>query len=172
MNDSIPLSKLTQLDDGSYIEEHGLSYKDFKVGLKIKHRPGRTITDTDNTWMSLICHNNHPLHIDHEYGKKTEFGKVLVSSLVTFSIVSGLSLQGTSINAIANLGWKEVKLEHPVFIGDTLYAETQILEKRVSKSRPNQGIVTVRTSGYNQDGKRCLTSIRSFLMPIEESVRQ
>jgi itaconyl-CoA hydratase len=147
-------------------ESHGLLYEDFDVGDVYEHRPGRTITEADNVWQSLINMNMHPLHIDHEYAKTTEFGRPLVSSLVTFSIVGGLSLASTSARAIANLGWKNVKLTAPVFVGDTVYAESKVLAKRPSQSRPGQGIVTVETVGLKADRVQFLSWERSFLVPF------
>lgn len=159
------ISWLQPIGENRYRESHGMYFEDFIPGSIYEHRPGRTVTEVDNIWQSLINMNTHPLHIDNEYAKETEFGRPLVSSLVTFSIVGGLSLASTSARAVANLGWKNVTLPHPVFVGDTLYAETTIIEKRLSKSRPNQGIVTVETRGLNQDGVICLFWERSFLMP-------
>lgn len=142
----------------------GLFYEDFKVGDIYEHRPGRTITATDNIWQSLIDRNQHPLHIDVEYGKKTEFGQMLVSSAITFSIINGITVNTLSMNAIANLGWDKVRLLNPVFVGDTLYAESKILSKRLSKKRPNQGVITVATTGYKQDGKKIMTFERTILI--------
>lgn len=159
------ISTLQPVGEQRYQENHGLYYDDFTIGDIYEHHPGRTITDADNIWQSLINLNNHPLHSDHHFASTTEFGRPLVSSLVTFSIVGGLSLSSTSARAIANLGWKEVTLPHPVFIGDTLYAESTVLGKRRSRSRPGQGIVTIMTRGLNQHGVEVLRWQRSFLMP-------
>lgn len=160
------ISRLEQIGPQRYRESHGLFYEDFDVGDVYEHRPGRTLTEADNIWQSLINMNVHPLHIDHEYARTTEFGRPLVSSLVTFSIVGGLSLASTSARGIANLGWRNVQLVAPVFIGDTVYAETTVLEKRTSRSRPGQGIVTVATRGLKQDGTVFLTWERTFLVPL------
>jgi itaconyl-CoA hydratase len=160
------ISRLEQIGPQRYRESHGLFYEDFDVGDVYEHRPGRTLTEADNIWQSLINMNVHPLHIDHEYARTTEFGRPLVSSLVTFSIVGGLSLASTSARGIANLGWRNVQLVAPVFIGDTIYAETTVLEKRTSRSRPGQGIVTVATRGLKQDGTVFLTWERTFLVPL------
>lgn len=164
MVNTIALSKLVNLGGSKYREVHGLSYHDFRVGDIYEHRPGRTVTEADNIWMSLLCMNNHPLHIDNEFASSTEFGRPLVSSLVTFSIVSGMSLASTSARGIANLGWEQITLSAPVFAGDTLYAESEVLEKRLSKSRVGQGIVTVKTRGLKSDGTVILTCKRSFLI--------
>ncbi|SGZ09383.1 MaoC domain protein dehydratase [Moritella viscosa] len=168
MKDKI-LSRLIKKDGNRYIESHGIYYDDFEVGDIYEHQPGRTVTEVDNIWQSLINMNTHPLHIDSSYAAKTEFKKPLVSSLVTFSIVGGLSLTGTSIRAIANLGWKNIDLHAPVFVGDTLYAESKILNKRTSASRAGQGIVTVETTGKNQCGDICLVFERSFLVHLEST---
>ncbi|MDQ0740063.1 MaoC family dehydratase [Pseudomonas sp. W4I3] len=160
------LSKLVEVSPGRYREEHGLSFEDFCVGDIYEHRPGRTLTDSDNTWMSLICMNNHPLHINSDYAKETAFGAPLVSSLVTFSIVGGMSLASTSKKGIANLGWDNVRLLAPVFVGDTIYAESEVVAKRCSESRPGQGIVTVRTKGVKSCGEVFFSCQRSFLIGL------
>jgi itaconyl-CoA hydratase len=161
-----PISWLEPVGEQRYRESHGLYFEDFTVGDIYEHRPGRTVTEADNIWQSLINMNQHPLHIDHEYASHTEFGRPLVSSLVTFSIVGGLSLRSTSARGVANLGWRNVELSAPVFIGDTLYAESTVLSKRPSASRPGQGIVTVETRGLNQSGAVVLRWERSFLVPF------
>ncbi len=159
------ISTLVRLEGQRFRESHGLYYDDFDIGDIYEHRPGRTITATDNTWQSLVNMNTHPLHIDGEYAGSTEFGRIVVSSLVTFSIVGGLSLSSTSARGIANLGWDKVRLLAPVFVGDTVFAESTVLAKRLSQSRPHQGIVTVQTCGLKQDGVRFLQCERSFLVP-------
>lgn len=144
---------------------HGRYFEDFVPGDVYQHRPGRTISETDNTWFCLLTMNQHPLHCDAEYAKASEFKRLLVASPLTLAIVIGLTVSDVSQKAIANLGWKEIRLPAPVFPGDTLYAETEVLEKRASKSRPNQGIVTVKTTGKNQDGVTVCEFIRSMLIP-------
>lgn len=151
-----------------YRETYGLYYEDFEVGDIFEHRPGRTITEVDNIWQSLICMNTHPLHIDHVYASKTEWKKPLISSLVTLAIVGGMSLNSTSAKGIANLGWDKIRLTNPVFVGDTIYAETTILSKRLSKTRAGQGIVTVETMGLKEDRTIFLRYERSFLVPLRE----
>lgn len=160
------LSKLVELSPRRYREDHGLGFDDFEVGDVYEHRPGRTVTEADNMWMSLICMNDHPLHINSDFAKDTEFGAVLVSSLVTFSIVGGMSLASTSAKGIANLGWDKVRLLAPVFVGDTLYAESEVVAKRRSESRCGQGVVTVRTKGMKACGEVFLTCERSFLISL------
>jgi len=135
-----------------YRESFGRYYEDFTVGDVYEHRPGRTLTETDNTWFTLLTMNTHPLHFDAEYGKASEFGRCIVASPLTLAIVVGMSVTDVSQKAIANLVWKEIRMPAPVFAGDTLYAETEVLGKRESASRPTAGLVTVRTLGRNQHG--------------------
>ena len=146
-------------------ETFGRYFEDFEVGDVYEHRPGRTISEADNTWFTLLTMNQHPLHFDAAYAAKTEFGRPLVNSCLTLSIVVGMSVTDVSYKAIGNLGWNDVKLPSPVFAGDTLYAESEVLAKRESKSRPTQGIVTVRTRGTNQEDKVCITFERTILVP-------
>ena len=159
------MSKNKEIEPGRYRESYGRYYEDFVVGDIYEHRPGRTITQTDNIWFSLLTMNQHPLHIDEEFGKGTEFGKTLVLSPLTVSLMVGMSGSDISQKAIANLGWTDIVLPHPLYVGDTLYAESEVLEKRESKSRPNDGIVTVQTTGKNQDGTIVASYKRSALIP-------
>ncbi|WP_281301535.1 MULTISPECIES: MaoC family dehydratase [unclassified Iodidimonas] len=148
-----------------YRESFGRWFDEFKVGDIYEHRPGRTITESDNTWFSLLTMNTHPLHFDAEYAKHSEFGRPLVVSSFTVSLLLGMSVSDVSQKAIANLGWKEIQMTAPVFVGDTLYAESEVLSVRESKSRPGQGIVTVRTLGKNQHGSIVCSFERSVLIP-------
>ena len=148
-----------------YRESYGRYLEDFVVGDVYEHRPGRTISETDNTWFTLLTMNQHPLHFDHEYGRKTEFGQVLVNSCLTLSLVTGMSVSDISQKTVANLGWDKVRLSGPVFIGDTLYAESKVLSIRESKSRSNQGIVTVESIGKKQDGTQVISFERAMLIP-------
>ena len=145
-------------------ERFGRYFEDFRVGDTYEHRPGRTISEADNTWFTLLTMNQHPIHFDAEYAKKSEFKKPLVVSTLTVSILVGMSVSDVSQKAIANLGWKEIKLPKPVFVGDTLYAESTVLGKRESASRPTAGLVTVKTIGKNQDGKVVCTFLRTVLI--------
>ncbi len=154
-----------QVGPQRYRESFGRYLEDFKVGDVYEHRPGRTITETDNTWFTLLTMNTHPLHFDKEYAKRTEFGRPLVVSSFTVSLLLGMSVSDISQKAIANLGWKEIRMTAPVFVGDTIYGESEVLEVRESRSRPNQGIVTVKTRGFNQDGVMVCEFIRSVLVP-------
>ncbi|MGE0503367.1 MAG: MaoC family dehydratase [Rhizobiaceae bacterium] len=146
-------------------EEIGRCYEDFEVGAIYEHRPGRTISEADNTWFTLLTMNTHPLHFDAEYAAKSEFGKMVVSSPLTLAIVAGMSVSDVSQKAIANLGWTDIELTAPVFVGDTIYAESEVLEKRESKSRPTQGIVTVATRGMKADGTVFMRYVRKILIP-------
>ena len=148
-----------------YRASYGRYLEDFTIGDVYEHRPGRTVSESDNTWFTLLTMNQHPLHFDAEYASKSEFGKPLVNSCLTLSIVAGMSVSDISQKTIANLGWDKIKLTSPVFVGDTLYAETIVLSKRESKSRPNQGIVSVCTTGCNQDGTEVISYERAMLIP-------
>lgn len=153
------------LGNNRYRETFGRYFEDFEIGHIYEHRPGRTITQSDNTWFTLLTMNTHPLHFDEEYGKATEFGKTLVNSTFTVAVMVGMSVSDVSQKAIANLGWTDIVLPHPLFVGDTLYAESEVLEKRLSESRENCGIVTVKTTGTNQDGVVVASYKRSALIP-------
>ncbi len=142
----------------------GRFLEDFVVGDVYRHAHGRTITQTDNTWFTLLTNNSHDIHFNADYASRTEFGRLLVVSTLTLAVVTGLSVSDVSRNAVANLGWDDVKLTAPVFIGDTLYAESEVLEVRPSRSRPGQGLVRVRTRGYNQHGVTVMTFERSVLV--------
>ena len=148
-----------------YRESFGRYFEDFRVGDVYEHRPGRTISEADNTWFTLLTMNTHPVHFDAAYASKTEFGRPLVNSCLTLSIVAGMSVSDLSQKAVANLGWDKVRLTAPVFAGDTVYAESEVLDARASSSRPTQGIVTVRTTGRKADGTVFMTYERSFLVP-------
>lgn len=150
---------------GRYRESFGRYFEDFVVGDCYEHRPGRTITETDNIWFTLLTMNTHPLHFDNAYASKTEFGKPLVNSCLTLSMVVGMSVSDVSQKAIGNLGWGDIKLTAPVFVGDTIYAESTVLHKRDSASRPTQGIVTVRTIGRKADGTEFMSFERTVLVP-------
>ena len=148
-----------------YRESYGRCYEDFEVGDVYEHRPGRTISEADNTWFTLLTMNQHPLHFDAAYAAKTEFGRPVVNSALTLAIVAGMSVSDVSQKAIANLGWDKIRLTAPVFAGDTIYAESEVLAKRPSKSRPEQGVVTVKTTGRKADGTVFMTYERTVLVP-------
>ncbi len=148
-----------------YAQRTGRVFEDFEVGDIYEHLPGRTISQQDNAWFTLLTMNTHPLHFDEEYAAETEFGRPLVASPLTVAIVVGMSVSDVSAAAIANLGWKEIKLPAPVFPGDTLYANTEVLDKRESRSRPNAGIVSVLTRGVNQNNTEVCIFERQILIP-------
>jgi acyl dehydratase len=142
----------------------GRFFEDFEVGDTYRHPLGRTITTTDNIWFTLLTQNTAPVHFDHHYAAQTEFGKPLVDSTFTLALVTGQSVTDVSQNVFANLGWDEIRLPHPVFEGDTIYSQSEVLDTRESKSRPAVGIVTVKTTGYNQDGRVVITFKRTLLV--------
>jgi itaconyl-CoA hydratase len=139
-------------------------FEDFAAGQTFKHWPGRTITEFDNTWFTLMTMNTNPVHFDAAYAARTEFGKPLVNSCLTLAIVTGQSVTDLSQNAVANLGWDAVRMPHPVFEGDTIYARSEVLDARESKSRPHAGIVRVKTTGFNQDRTVVLEFTRTFMV--------
>ena len=142
----------------------GRFFEDFEVGDMYQHPLGRTVTTTDNIWFTLLTQNTAPIHFDQHYAAQTEFGKPLVDSTFTLALVTGQSVSDISQNVFANLGWDEVRLPNPVFEGDTIYSQSEVLEKRESSSRPNIGIVTVQTTGYNHDGKIVITFKRTIMV--------
>ena len=149
----------------------GRVYEDFEVGDVYQHPVGRTITQTDNIWFTLLTVNNNPIHFDSVYAAQTEFKKPLVDSTLTLAIVTGLSVSDISQNAV-NLGWDEVRLPNPVFDGDTIYAQSEVLEMRLSQSRPNMGIVRFKTTGFNQDGKVVIEFKRTIMVYRRDQVPQ
>ncbi|MDA0224987.1 MAG: MaoC family dehydratase [Proteobacteria bacterium] len=160
------VSRAVEVAPNRFRTSTGRYYEDFEVGHIYEHRPGRTLTETDNTWFTLLTMNQHPLHFDAEYGAKSEFGNMLMNSALTLAVVTGMSVSDISQKTVANLGWDNVRLSGPVFAGDTIYAESEVLAKRESKSRAGNGIVTVRTSGTKADGSVFMTFERSMLIPL------
>jgi acyl dehydratase len=142
----------------------GRVFEDFEVGDVYEHPLGRTVIAADNIWFTCLTMNTNPIHFDAEYASRTEFGKPLVNSCFTLALVTGQSVTDLTVNAVANLGWDEVKLPHPVFEGDTIRSKSEVLETRESKSRPNAGIVRVRTTGMNQQGVPVIEFTRTFLI--------
>ena len=143
---------------GHYLEE-------FQVGHIFKHWPGKTITESDNNLFTLITMNHHPLHIDAEYARSAQHGQILVVGTLVFSLAVGLTVRDISGKAIANLDYEKISHDGPVFIGDTLYAKTEVLQKRESRSKPDRGIIYVETKAFNQNGKKILTFRRHVLIP-------
>jgi len=143
----------------------GRHFEEFEVGQEFRHWPGRTISEVDNTWFSLLTMNQHPLHIDAHYAAKTQHGQCLVVGTLVFSIAVGLSVADISGRAIANLGYDEVKHLGPVFAGDTIYAASRIIGKRESATKPDRGVVSVQTTAYNQKEEAVLSFRREVLIP-------
>jgi len=141
----------------------GRVFEDFEPGDVFEHPLGRTVTQTDNIWFTLLTVNNNPIHFDVAYAARTEFKRPLVDSTFTLALVTGLSVSDVSLNAI-NLGWDEVRLPAPVFEGDTIYAQSVVVEVRPSKSRPTTGIVKLRTTGFNQDGVTVIEFFRTIMV--------
>jgi acyl dehydratase len=145
----------------------GRTYEELEVGAVYRSRFGRTVLEADNVWFTLLTLNTNPIHFDAEYAARTEWGRPLVDSTFTLALVTGLSVVDVSERAV-NLGWREVKLPAPVFAGDTIRAETEILEKRDSQSRPGFGIVTVRTRGVNQRDETVIDFERTVMVPVAD----
>ena len=141
------------------------TYEDLEVGATYRSRFGRTVLEADNVWFTLLTLNTNPIHFDAAYAATTEWERPLVDSTFTLALVTGLSVVDISERAV-NLGWREVRLPAPVFAGDTIRAETEILEKRESRSRPGQGIVTVRTRGLNQRDEVVIEFERTVMVPL------
>ncbi len=142
----------------------GRFLEDFTVGDVYRSRLGRTVSEADNTWFTLLTMNTNQMHFNSVYAARTEFGKPLVVSTLTLAIVVGLSVADTSENAVANLGWGDISLPRPVYAGDTIWAESEVLEVRESRSRPTCGIVSIRTLGLNQEGEVIIEFTRSFMI--------
>jgi itaconyl-CoA hydratase len=142
----------------------GRFFEDFEIGDVYEHPLGRTITAADNSWFTLLTQNTAPIHVDHNYAAQTEFGRPLVNSTLTLALVTGQSVTDVSQNVLANLGWEGVTLPAPVFEGDTIYSRSEVLATRDSSSRPNVGIVTVRTTGFNQRGTVVIVFTRSVMV--------
>ena len=142
----------------------GRVYEDFEVGDIYRHALGRTVLPADNVWFTLLTMNTNPIHFDQAYAAKTEFGRPLVDSTFTLALVTGQSVADVSQNAMANLGWDEVRLPNPVFEGDTIYSQSEVLEKRESKSRPKVGIVRIKTTGFKENGDVVIEFKRTMMV--------
>jgi len=142
----------------------GRVFEDFEVGDVYPHPLGRTVLAADNTWFTLLTQNTNPIHFDHAYAARTEFGRPLVNSTLTLALVTGQSVTDLSQNVMANLGWDKIRLPNPVFEGDTVYSRSEVLETRPSSSRPNVGIVKVKTTGFKQDGTVVIEYERTFMV--------
>ena len=141
----------------------GRFFEDFNVGDVYRCRLGRTVTEADNIWFTLLTNNTNQIHFNNDFARKTEFGKCLINSTLTLAIVTGMGVTDVSENGVA-LGWDEVKLPHPLYAGDTLYSESCVLEKRESRKNPKRGVVKVRTRGIQQEGKIVIDYVRSVLV--------
>ena len=141
----------------------GRYFEDFNVGDVYRCRLGRTLTEADNTWFTLLTSNTNQIHFNSDFARRTEFGKCLINSTLTLAIVTGMGVADVSENGVA-LGWDEVKLPNPLFAGDTLYSESHVLEKRESRSNPKRGVVKVRTRGIQQEGRIVIDYVRSVLV--------
>jgi len=158
--------KLARRAAGMTVKEGwpGRFFEDFTIGDTYEHPLGRTITSADNIWFTLLTQNTAPIHFDHHFAAQTEFGQPLVNSCLTLALVTGQSVTDVSQNVMANLGWDEVRLPHPVFEGDTVYSRSEVLDLRESRSRENVGIVTVRTTGFKQDGTEVISFRRTVMV--------
>jgi itaconyl-CoA hydratase len=142
----------------------GRFYEDFAVGDTFRSRLGRTITETDNVWFTCLTLNTNQIHFNEPYAQRTRFGRPLVNSTLTLALITGMTVPDTSENAAANLAWTDIKLPRPVFAGDTLWAESEILELRESRSNPHVGIVSMRCRGINQRGEVVIEYRRTFMV--------
>ncbi len=142
----------------------GRFFEDFQIGDTYRYPHGRTVTELDNSLFTHLTFNTNPLHFDREYARESRWGRILVNSTFTLALVTGMSTADVSRNALANLGWENVRLQNPVFIGDTIYCESEVLAKRASKSHPEAGIVTVRSRGINQEGKVVIDLTRHVMV--------
>lgn len=142
----------------------GRFFEDMEVGDVYRSRLGRTVTETDNIWFTCLTMNTNQMHFNNEYAAGTRFGQALVNSTFTLALIAGLTVPDTSENATANLGWTDIKLPAPVFVGDTLWAESEILESRESRTRTNVGIVTMRCRGINQRREVVIEYQRTFMV--------
>ena len=147
----------------------GRFFDDFDVGDVFQSRLGRTITETDNIWFTCLTLNTNQVHFNHEFAARTAFGKPLVNSTFTLALVTGMSVPDSSENATANLSWTDIKLPNPVYVGDTLWSETEVVSKRESRSRPNVGIVGVRCRGINQRREVVIEFQRTFMVYKREA---
>jgi itaconyl-CoA hydratase len=142
----------------------GRYFEDFEVGDTYRHPLGRTVTATDNAWFTMLTQNTARVHFDAHYASQTAFGRPLVNSALTLALVTGQSVTDVSQNVVANLGWDDVRLPHPLFEGETVYSASEVLSARASRSRPHAGIVTVSTKGFTPEGKIVITFSRTVMV--------
>ncbi len=150
------------------VEQRGLWFEELDPDVRYLHRPGRTVTEADNVLFTTLTMNTQPLHLDEAWSAGQSFGHRLVNSMFTLSTIVGLSVNQLTLGTlVANLGFSDVRFPHPVFHGDTIYAETTILDKRPSKSRPGEGIVTFEHTGLNQNGDVICVARRASLVRMQ-----
>ena len=142
----------------------GLYFEDFEIGAEINHSLSKTIFESDNNFFSLLTMNHHPVHTNIDYAEQNQHGKILVVGTLVFSLAVGMTVPDVSGKAIANLGYEDVKHLNPVFINDTIYVKTKVLDKRESQSKKDRGIVYVETIAYNQNGVNVLSFRRKVLV--------
>lgn len=147
----------------------GLYYEDFEVGEEIKHSLSKTIFESDNNFFSLLTMNHHPVHTNADYAARNQHRKILVVGTLVFSLAVGITVPDISGKAIANLGYEDVRHLNPVFINDTIYVRTKVLDKRESKSKPDRGIVYVESVAYNQNGQDVLSFRRNVLVKKKDN---
>jgi acyl dehydratase len=145
-------------------EWRGRFFEDFSVGDVFRSRFGRTVTESDNLWFTALTMNTNQVHFNEEFARRTRFGRILVNSTFTLALITGMSVPDTSENATANLAWTDIELPNPVYVGDTLWAESEILDVRESRTNPTVGIVTLRTRGVNQRGEVVIEYVRRFMV--------
>jgi itaconyl-CoA hydratase len=148
---------------------HGPFYEDLDPGSIHRSEVGRTVTEFDNVLFTSLTLNSNQIHFNRPFAEASRFGQILINSTFTLALVTGLSVPGTSVNAIANLGWDEVLLPRPVHVGDTIWAESEVIERRESKTDADVGIVKIRTRGINQDGNVVIEFLRTFMIPKRDS---
>jgi itaconyl-CoA hydratase len=159
------VTSLAKVGENRYRTVRGLYFEDFIVGNIVEHRPGRTITDADNVWLSLIGMNQHPIHIDKHYAAKTEFKKILVSSAITFCMINGMISNTMSAYDTREIGWDNVRFVNPVFVGDTIYAESEVIEVKENEEMPSHGTVLLKIRGYNSDKKIVVYCEKKYSVP-------
>lgn len=165
MSEQSDVTEQGEQTEGPVIEQRGLWFEEFVVGATYRHAPGRTITEADNTWFTAVTMNAQALHLDAHFAESEPFGQRLVNSMFTLSTLVGLSVtQLTQGTIVGNLGFSDIAFPKPLFHGDTLYAETEVVDKRPSKSRPGEGIVTFAHTGRNQHGDVVATATRKTMV--------
>lgn len=163
------LSILMSDTEGAPKEWAGRFLEDLDVGDIFRSRLGRTITEADNIWFTCLTMNTNQMHFNNYYAERSRFGKALVNSTLTLALVTGLSVPDLSENAVANLSWDKIRLVNPVYVGDTLWSESEVLHVRSSKTNPEVGIVNVRTRGINQRGETAIEFLRTIMLPLRSS---